>query len=131
MLPPEDISFINFLYKNCIPFAFGLRFQTFKTILCLYITDFIYINIYIPWFYKTNTNVRCHIYPEQRYTTVVKSLHQFQMFNIIVPYNYTDDLKFCTKQNREQDTIIFLVKNTTIQKLDTFKPKVMFKILSQ
>lgn len=124
--------FINFLYEQCIPFAFGLDCISNKSILRLYISDLIYQEIYKRLFnFEPFMFWKEHTYKEKQYTCVYKSLHPFQIFEIIVLNNYVKDLKFYIKSNKEESTKIYVVKNKHIQQLKKFKPKLLLATLCQ
>ena len=128
-MAPEDFSFIHFLYTYRIPFAFGWRTNCYKDTFALFITHFIFFNIYVTYFYPCETQNAYTYKKALTYHAVVKQLNRYKVFEIVAPYSYVDDLCAYIKENREKNTPIFLVKNETIQSLSHFKPNLMYTLL--
>lgn len=111
-----------------IPFAFGWRKNTYKDTFALFISRFIYCHIYVPYFYSENSNTCIYKKPFE-YQALVKQINKYKVFNIIVPHHYVAGLHYYIKENCEEDTHIFLVKNAKIQSLPKINPRLMYTIL--
>jgi hypothetical protein len=106
-----------------------MRHNYFKDILNIFISNYIFHQVYTSWFWKCK-NHYTYIYENQSYTAVVKQLNRHELFNVIIPHSYVKGLKYYKKENFEQDMTIFLVKNQTIHTLPKLKPKHMYTLLN-